>query len=183
MFVSKFSASGSLLYSTYLGGGAPDSATGIKVDGSGQAYVVGHTDLVSAPTGARLYPTTANALQTSPKNSNFAGFLTELNAYGNGLVYSTFLSGNYQDMAEGVGLDSSNDIYVLSASSSNGMGGSFPITGNALQEATLCGTATAVSKFAPAGGSLLYSTYLCGNQGDQPAGIAVDAAGDAYVTG
>src|SRR2546427_9174807 len=40
-----------------------------------------------------------------------------------------------------------------------------------------------VTKLDPTGSKLLYSTYLGGSGNDQGFGIAVDAAGAAYVTG
>ena len=85
-FVTKLNASRhALVYSTYLGGNGDDSATGIAVDSSGNAYVTGYTDSTN-------FPTTAGAFQTSYGGGGNA-FVTKLNASGTALVYSTYLGG------------------------------------------------------------------------------------------
>ena len=58
-FVSKLNGSGSLVYSTYLGGSGDDVTQGIAVDSSGNAYVAGYTT-------SSNFPTTLGALQTTP---------------------------------------------------------------------------------------------------------------------
>ncbi|HEX8688586.1 MAG TPA: SBBP repeat-containing protein, partial [Pyrinomonadaceae bacterium] len=94
------------------------------------------------------------------------------------LVYSTYLGGSDADQANGVGLDSAGNVYIAGFTGST----NFP-TANALQ-ATNGGFQDAfVTKINPAGNALVYSTYLGGSDSEQSRGLAVDAAGNAYVTG
>ena len=85
IFVAKFGPTGTLLYSTYIGGIGQDEGAAIAVDASGAAYVTGRTTSVDFPTAA-------------PFQSSLGGtqdaFLVKLNAAGNGLVYSTYLGGS-----------------------------------------------------------------------------------------
>ena len=99
------------------------------------------------------------------------------------LLYSTYLGGNNSDFGFGIAVDSAGDAYVTGQTTST----NFPVTAGAFQS-TLAGSSgnAFVAKLNPAASgaaSLLYSTYLGGNNYDVGSGIAVDSAGDAYVTG
>ncbi len=174
-FVTKFSADGgSLIYSTYLGGSGAfpgDNAAGIAVDSSGSAYVTGSTNSADFPT--------KNPFQSSLKGSFRNAFVTKFSADGRSLVYSTYLGGSTQDMANAIAVDAGGSAYVTGSTNS----ADFP-TKNPFQS-SLKGSVTNgfVSKFSADGRSLVYSTYLGGSTGDIGAGIAVDAGGSAYVTG
>jgi Beta-propeller repeat len=175
-FVTKLNASGTgLVYSTYLGGNNGDDGYGIAVDASGDAYVTG-------PTKSTNFPTTAGAFQTSyGGNGDYEAFVTKLNASGTGLVYSTYLGGNVFDNGYGIAVDGSGNAYVTGSTKS----ANFPTTTGAFQ--TSYGGSgnfeAFVTKLNASGTGLVYSTYLGGNNGDDGYGIAVDASGDAYVTG
>ncbi len=171
-FVTKLNPAGSaLVYSTYLGGSQVESGHGIAVDASGQAYVTGLTASSDFPitTGALFI---GNALDV---------FVSKLNSTGTALVYSTYLSGNSTDYGTGIAVDATENAYVTGLT----CGGNFPITAGAFQ--TVIGDASCqgeafVTKLSSAG-TVLYSTYLGGIGADQAMGIAVDASGQAYVTG
>jgi photosystem II stability/assembly factor-like uncharacterized protein len=109
---------------------------------------------------------------------DYDGFLFKLNAAGNALVYSTYLGGTNFDAAAGVAVDGGGQAVVTGNTSSS----NFP-TRNARQPA-LSGTSDAfIAKFNPTGAALVYSTYLGGGNSDEAGGVAVDASGNAYVTG
>ena len=177
-FVSKLNATGSaLLYSTYLGGF--DQGQGITVDASGNAYVTG---IAGGPPG--FFPTTPGAFQTTRKGGEDA-FVTKLNAAGSALLYSTFMGGNNDDDGLGIAIDASRNAYVTGFTSSS----DFPTTPGAFQT-TFGGAGSQfnsgdafVSKLNAAGSALVYSTYLGGPDDDGARGIALDASGNAYVTG
>jgi len=108
------------------------------------------------------------------------------------LSYSTFLGGTNAEFAVGVTADSAGNAYVCGLTIST----DFPLTAGAFQSVNYAQAQNAVStafvsKFNPSGTALLYSTYLGGNaiaatlheQGDYAHAIAVDATGNAYVTG
>ena len=163
-FVTKLSATGtSLLYSTYLGGSGSDNGTSIAVDATGQAYVTGMTDSTNFPT--------ANPIQATFAGSEDA-FVTKLNAAGASLLYSTYLGG---DQGFGIAVDTAGQAYVTGPTD-------FP-TATPLQATKAGGRDAFVTKLNAAGASLLYSTYLGGNGFDEGRGIAVEATGQAYVTG
>jgi hypothetical protein len=172
-FVTKLNPAGSgLIYSTFLGRSASDSGEAIAVDSAGAAYVTGQT---SSPD----FPTTAGAFDTSFNGGNDA-FVTKLNPAGSGLAYSTFLGGSAPvDEGRSIAVDSTGAAYVTGQTPS----ADFPTTAGAY-DTSLDGDADAfVTKLAPAGTALAYSTFLGGSAFDSGVGIAVDSAGAAYVTG
>ena len=170
VFVTKINPSGSAkLYSTYLGGGAPDEGHGIAVDVQGNVYVTGSTGSLDFPT--------KGAVQAKQAGSGDA-FLTKLNATGSALIYSTYLGGLGEDTGSAVAVDSAGNAYVIGSTFST----DFP-TAHPFQAARGGQQDAFVAKMNPSGTALVYSTYLGGNNVDQGNGIAVDGAGSAYVTG
>jgi hypothetical protein len=171
-FVTELNPSGSaIVYSTYLGGSGYDSAMGIAVDSSGDAYVTGVTFSTNFPT--------MNPLQPAFGGGSRDAFVAQLNPSGSALVYSTYLGGSSDDVGSGIAVDSSGDAYVAGNTAS----ANFPITNGAFQP-TFGGVIDAfVAKLNSTGSALGYSTYLGGSIYDYGVGIAVDNSGDAYVTG
>ena len=172
-FVTKMNPAGSaLIWSTYLGGSNPDAGFAITADASG-VYVAGQTSSFD-------FPVTAGAFQTTlPVNSTRGGFITKLNSSGSALVYSTYLSGSTTDKLRGLAVDASGNAYVTGGTLSS----DFPVTANAFQK-NLAGTSNAfVSKMNPTGTALAYSTFIGGTGTDAANSIAIDASGNAYITG
>jgi len=173
-FVTKLNATGTaLIYSTYLGGSDEDFGYGLAVDSTGHAYVTGGTRSTN-------FATTTGAFQTTFGGYRDA-FVAKLNAGGTGLVYSTYLGGNGDDIGNGIALDNSGDAYVTGDTSST----NFPTTTGAFQTSLAGGVSTDafVTKLNGAATALVYSTYLGGSGSDNGYGIAVDSAGYACVTG
>ncbi|MCY3017600.1 MAG: SBBP repeat-containing protein [Planctomycetota bacterium] len=169
-YVAKLNAAGNaLVYSTYLGGGGQDVATNIAVDGAGNACVAGRTSSSDYPT--------ANAFQAVAAAPNNL-FVTKLNAAGTALIFSTFLGGSNEDAGGGIAVDASGDVYVAGYTFST----DFP-TLNPFQGSSGGSTDAFVTKLRGTGNSIIYSTYLGGSGTDSISGIAVDAAGSAYVVG
>ena len=177
-FVTKLNATGTaLVYSTYLGGSGggvdngDDRCFGIRVDGTGNAYVAGETHSADFPT--------ANAFQGTYGGGFSDAFVTKLNPAGSALVYSTFIGGNVFDAAQGIELDSSQNVYITGRTTSP----NFP-TVNPIQGTFAGGSSDAfVTKLNAAGTALVYSTYLGGTDFENGSGIAVDSAGNAYLAG
>jgi RHS repeat-associated protein len=175
-FVSKFDPTGqNLVYSTYLSTGG--QVNGIAADPTGDAYVVGNT------TGGLT--TTAGAYQTSLAGLN-AAFLTKLNATGDALLYSTYLGGQYRAYGNAIAVNVYGNAYLTGATDSP----DFPTTAGVVQPTyggkPQQGGNGFVTEFNTTGTTLVYSTFLGGRSNganDAGAGIALDAAGDAYVTG
>jgi hypothetical protein len=170
-FVSKLSPSGStLVYSTFLGGTGAQNANAIAVDASGNAYVTGFTT-------SSDFPTTANAFQPAI-GAGESIFVTKLSASGSAFVYSTYLGGGSFDSGQAIAVDDAGSAYVTGLTS-----GGFP-TLSPVQPGLGGGSYDAfVTKLNPSGSALIYSTYLGGSGNDEGTGIAVDAMGNAYVTG
>jgi hypothetical protein len=105
-------------------------------------------------------------------------FVSKLNASGSALVYSTYLGGSRQDWANGIAVDALGNAYVTGFTFST----NFP-TVNPLQSANGFVEDAFVSKLNAAGSALAYSTYLGGSNRDAGYSIALDAEGNAYVTG
>jgi hypothetical protein len=168
-FVTMLSANGNnLIYSTYLGGGGDDAGYDIAVDGSGNAYITGMT-------GSSNFPT-KNPYQTF-KADYYDAFVTKLSSSGNLLIYSTYLGGGDSDIGRGIAVDGSDVAYVTGQTMST----NFP-TKNPYQGYQ--GSVDAfVVKLSSTGNSLIYSTYLGGNNQDRGVDIAVDDSGYAYVAG
>ncbi len=180
-FVTKVSAAGNALaYSTYLGGSDADGGYGIAVDSVGSAYVTGLTQCFSGNgCVSPNFPTTGGAFQTVAPAEGSSAFVTKFNPTGSGLVYSTYLGGNGNELARRIALDSLGSAYVTGYTNST----NFPTTAGAFQT-TYGGTVDAfVTKLNPTGSGLVYSTYLGGSASDIGNGIAVDSLGSAYVAG
>jgi hypothetical protein len=201
-FVSVLNASGSgLLYSTCFGALTIGSQniSGIAIDSAGHAFVVG----TIGPSDA--VPTTANAVQTSVLGSgnSSSAFVTGFDITASGaasLYYSTYLgvtSVPYKGsgvVGNGVTVDSFGNVYITGDASQN-----LPTTPGTFQTSFVAGATcndpgvgswpcphafvAKLSPTAPTGQSLIYSTYLEGSAEDVGNGIAVDGAGNAYITG
>jgi len=171
VFVSKIAANGSsLVYSTYIGGSLDDSGNAIAVDGSGNAYVAGGTN------SSADFPT-HGAFQSTFGGGSVDAFVLELASSGGSLIFSTYLGGTGDDVANGVAVDTTGVYVVGSTGSAN-----FPVPSGSFQGA-LVGTSNGfVTKLNTSGSSLDYSTYLGGGSNDFAAGVAVNS-GQAYVTG
>ncbi len=168
-FVAKLDPTGSLIYSTFLGGSVGDFGNAIAVDASGNAYITGGTNSANFPT--------KNPLQAALGGASDA-FVAKLDPTGSALVYSTFLGGTMDDVGNGIAVDSSGNAYATG----NTLSTNFP-TKNPLQPASGGARDTFVAKLNAAGSVLVYSTYVGGSGEDSGNGIAVDSAGNAYVTG
>ena len=93
------------------------------------------------------------------------------------LSYSTYLGGRGNDRALGIAVDSQGSAYVTGTTDSLG----FPTTPGAFKTNDFGGAF--VTKLDPTGSTLIYSTYLSGTGGTNGTSIAIDATGNAYLTG
>lgn len=178
-FVGKFTALGGLVYSTYLSGngGGPSGVTAIAVDGSGSAYVAG--EAISDGT----FPITSTSI-CDPGVFGLAcgySFVTKLDPTGASLLYSTFLGPNNSSVPQGIALDGSNNAYILGYSFGN-CGGSFVMV-EGIQSCEGMYSLLLV-EIDPTASTELFATYLGGSEeGQYPAGIALDSAANIYVGG
>jgi hypothetical protein len=169
VFVTKVNAAGSaLVYSTYLGGKSDDYYGVIAVDAVGTAYLTGGTSSTDFPT--------VNAIQPA-NGGGYSTFVAKINPIGSALVYSTYLGG--YGVGFGIAVDAAGNAYCTGTTSDP----NFP-TVNAVQPVLHGPYDAFVTKLNAAGSAFVYSTYLGGVSGvEAGTGIAVDAAGNAYVSG
>jgi hypothetical protein len=170
-FIIKLNPAGNeLVYSTYLGGSQNDSGSGIAIDSSGCAYVVGNTYSTDFPI--------ANPFQSTHSSGSQDVFITKLNPSGDGLIYSTYFGGSSGNTGSSIAVDSYANVYITGDTSSI----DFPQV-NSFQAIMGDSNDVFVSKLNPSGNALVYSTFLGGSGFDSGDGIAVDSSGSAYVTG
>ncbi len=173
VFVAKLNPAGTaLVYSTYLGGDRNDVGNGIAVDSTGAVYVTGECESTN-------FPTTAGALQRTHGGNLFDGFVAKLNGSGSALLYSTYLGGNGNDFGKAIAVDAGGNAYVAGNTFSTNFPTRVPFQasfGGRIFDAF-------VTKLNPPGSALVYSSYLGGGNLEEGLGIAIDPAGNAYVTG
>lgn len=166
-FVTKLDPTGGrILFSLFL---ADATVRSLATDAQGNIYAAGECGYD--------FPAT-NAFQAQPAG-NWDAFVAKLSADGSQLVYATRLGGAGDDLAWSLAVDSLGRAYVSGWTSST----NFPVTSNAVQR-VLGGVADAfVAILDPAGSSLVYATYLGGEQEDFASALALDKAGDVYLGG
>lgn len=174
-----------LVNSIFLGGNKTDIPSGIVVDSGFRVIVTGTTSSTNFPV-INEYPVTP-----TPTSNHI--FVTKLDLTANTLLYSTYLAGNGIDSATGLAIDASADIYVTGTTTSTDVPSQsdvFPSTLGSFQSASR-GTSqfffTKINPFSSGVNSILYSSYFGGgnpiNGKTLGGGIAVDVAGDVYLTG
>ena len=193
-----------LVFMTYLGGSGSDTPAGIAVDAAGDTFVAGTTTSANFPTSTTPYqstplPETSATRLCPPPSAPCHVFVTKLNTTATApLSYSSYLSGNGDDVASGMTIDSAGFIYVTGTTTSNDTATTqiqFPASTipNALPfQANSVGPiqffVTKVNTQAPTSSSISYSTYFGGANFVAPliangGGIAVDSNGNIYFTG
>jgi hypothetical protein len=173
VFVTKLSPDGDdTVYSTYVGGTVADDAFGIALNpATGSVWVTGQTQSADFPV--------VNAFQGSLDGTR-DGFVFTLNAAGDALLLSSYIGGENVDSGFAVAVDGNGDAYVAGSLQSDVL--SFAPPAGGLQTSRAGGDDAFVLKIND-DNSLNYFTYLGGGSPDQALSVAVDADGNAYVTG
>lgn len=162
----------------------------MALDSAGNVYLTGWA-------GSADFPVTANALQPqlrqgcpaypgmNPGSPNYGppegdAFVTKIAADGSALLYSTFLGGTCGEAGKGIAVDSSGSAYVAGITNSP----DFPTTPGSYEPAYLSDSNSGfLAKLTPGGDGLVYATFIGGPGNDAAEAVAVDGAGNAYVTG
>ncbi len=196
VFVAKFSPTGGLLYTTFLGGSLIDYATAIAVDDAGNAYVTGVTLSTNFPVTANAFQRTYGGAGGGTCQRAGDAFVFKLNPSGSQLLYSTYLGGGRDDIASAIAIDAAGDAYVTGSTLST----NFPVTPGSFQTTfrgfggqigkPICNGLPwfnsgdgFVSKLNPAGSQLIFSTYVGGSLDDSVLALAVDPSLNVYIGG
>ena len=178
-FVAKVNASGSaLVYCGFIGGNGDDHGHGIAVDAAGNAYVTGTTK-----SSESTFPVTVGPDLTH--NGIDDVFVAKVNASGSALVYCGFIGGVHSDYGNSIAVDASGNAFVTGGAYSDDR--TFPVKVG--PDLTFNGASAGrggdsfVAKVNASGSALVYCGYIGGANAEIGNGIAVDAAGNAFVTG
>ena len=164
-----------LAYATLLGGGRLDEAFAVTVDSKGFTYVGGVTT-------SRNFPTTANAFDKTCGTDGLCNtfysdaFVAKLTPHGT-RVWVTYIGGGRYDEIHAIAVDATAHPYVTGFSQSP----AFPHKDLSGTPALRGGSFAFVSRFRIDGTALQYSVRFCSSCLGQ--GLAVDSAGEAFVTG
>lgn len=212
IFVAKIDPTGpSVVYETFLGGSGTDTlcpaypgytfpfpCSGLGVDISGKVYVVGNTTSTDFPFNGVPYQSTPEAKGSQCSAVTCTSiFVTVLNTQGSQLGYSSYLSGNGNDQASGMAIDTNADVFITGTTTSTDAGAispadDFPATYLPVpyQTAPRAATQFFVTKVNTnnvGSSSIAYSTYFGGATPASPVvvggGIAVDTIGNIYFSG
>lgn len=176
-FVTRINPAGTgVVYSTFLGGTGTTRGNGMALDANGRIFLCGQTDAADYP-------------MKNPYQPHIAGgtdfFITRLSNDGSSLDASTYFGGHANDICSGLALDTAGNVYLTGASIliSTTISSDYPVTVGTLGPTSSGGQDCVVSKFDNNLQTLIYSTFLGGNNTDSCSAIAVDSSGYAYVTG
>ena len=167
-FICKIDPENSrLIFSTFLGGRYEDKAHCGVIGPDGSIYITGVTYAPDFPT--------KNPFQASNRGDADA-FVLKVSSSGDQLLYSSYLGGSYYDSGKGIKVDEDENIYVTGLAWMN-----FPLKNHAKSYAG--GGDAFVSKLAPGGQSLVYSTYVGGSTYDTGTDLIIGDDGSVVVTG
>jgi hypothetical protein len=172
LYVSKISAAGALVYTTFIGGTDNEGASdigGIAVDSAGNAYLASDTNSTN-------FPTTLGAFQPA-SGGRADAVLAKLSPTG-ALSWASYYGGTQDEYASGVAVNTSGQPVIVGQTTSSDL----PVTPGAYQP-TRNGIDCFVAKFPTAGNGLLYATFLGGSGFDFASAATFSASGKLYVAG
>lgn len=171
IFVLKLNSMGSsLLYSTFIGGSNWDYGFDIAIDFKSNTYITGYTGSIDFPK-IKAYDPIYNGGEDI--------FVLKLNPTGSSLIFSTFIGGNNLDWGESIAIDPYENVYVTGRTYSS----DFPITINSFDKTFNGMLDLFVLKLNAKGSSVIYSTYVGGNNWDYGLDIIVDSNNNVIITG
>jgi hypothetical protein len=175
-FVATVNQPGTALdYAGYIGGSGNDTANAIALDGAGNAYVTGQTN-----SDQTSFPVMGGPDLTFNGGASDV-FLAKVNSAGDGLLYAGYIGGAGQDIGYGIAVDRQGNAYVTGLTASDET--TFPVAGGPYLTYSGGSGDAFVAKVKTDGTGLGYAGYIGGAAFDQGNAVAVDSAGNAYVTG
>ncbi len=176
-----------LLFSTYLGGARNDAALGMAVGNDGSVHLTGATTSTDFPVSDGAFQTKFGGATTANEMLWGDAFYARIKSDGSGLLYSTYLGGKQDDAGWGLAVDPWGGIVIAGHTLST----DFPVTSDAAQKTFLGQDGDAsillgdafLARFAPGAKQLSYATYYGGARDEVASALAIDSAGNAYITG
>ena len=186
-FIVKLNSDASaLLYSTYLGGKQAERLSAMAVDDQGHVYVTGSTRSADFPTTLGAYDRTCGTDGKCDETSGSLGYggpsdvyVTKIAPDGSYLVYSTFVGSSGIEVGNSLTFGSNGSVYVVGRTNSS----FFPTTDNAVYRFYNGGYDAFLLQLNRTGSSLLYSTFLGGDNNDEAIDVYVEEAGDIFIVG
>lgn len=172
LFVTQFKNDNSTLkFSTFIGATGDELCYDMHVDKNNFIYITGYFTSFD-------FPTTAGAYDQSV-NGEYDAFITKLDSNGSSLIYSTMIGSDLHDVGHDIDVDTSGNAYLAGLTYS----AAFPLTVGSFDHTFAAPSEAFVLKLNSTGSSLIYSTFLGGNELDKAAAIEVDPTGAVYVAG
>ena len=173
VFISKMNPQGSsLIYSTYVGGSSGDYGYSIALDSQDRCYLSGYTE-------SSNFPTTSDDTDLLGGNNDDI-FVLKLKSDGTELLYSVLVGGNSDELGYDIEVDTQDQAHVTGMTRSV----DFPISMDAFQSFFGGGTGDAVHLIiGSSGDSLVFSTYIGGNDYDMGLGLDIGDDGNVYICG
>jgi uncharacterized protein (TIGR03437 family) len=191
-FVAKINPTGTeLIYSTYLGGISNDYGNAIALDAGANVYVAGATASANFPVTPSSFQTAFGGGSAFPDprlvsdigvtsySRGTDAFVAKLDAGGTHFAYASYLGGSNDDWGLGLSVDSSGNALVAGYTVCS----TFPTMNDGFKPQTFGSWSAFLSQIAPDGSQLKYSTCFGGTGGVAATGVALDPAGDAFLTG
>ena len=157
------------IYSSYLGGSSDDCGYNIQLDRVGNIVVSGYTYSSNFPL--------VNPYDSSVSSMDI--FVTKFTSDGQTLLFSTYIGGSSYDVAYGMELDASDNIYLTGYTRSSNL----PVTGDAFQGNFGGGQDSYIIKLSSAGNTLLFSSYLGGSAYEEGSSLRLGPDGDVWICG
>jgi gliding motility-associated-like protein len=173
IYILKLNSSGSgLVFSTFIGGSSTNEyAVDILIDNVCNIYITGVTESYDFPTTSGAYKQTAIGIEDC--------FITKLNSTGTALIYSTYIGGDYYDIANGSVLDKNNNIYITGKT----LSANYPTTTGTYNQTINGGLDCFITKLNSTGSALIFSTFIGGNNSEEARTIALDTSENIYISG
>ncbi|MFX0125671.1 MAG: SBBP repeat-containing protein, partial [Candidatus Hodarchaeota archaeon] len=163
---------GNLSFSTYLGGGGYDSIYSIAMDSANNLWLTGYTS-------SNTFPTTPDAINGS-RNGYDDAFIVQFSPFNGSILYSTFLGGTDDDLGHSIVVDLWDNIWIGGRTDSI----DFPTTPDALNTTPLqYDDDFFVLGLAKNGSTLLYSTFLRGDDTEYFPSMVIDSDQNLWFTG
>jgi len=143
LLIAKYDSSGTIQWQRSLGGSGNESGEGIAIDSNGDVYVAGVTNSQGAGSTDAL--------------------IAKYDSSGT-IQWQRSLGGSSSDRASSIAVDSSNNVYVVGQTASQGAGSNDVL----------------IAKYNSSG-TIQWQRSLGGSSSDTGYGITVNSSGDVYV--